>query len=55
VRPWFYAYPGRNFDSTLRLAWDPTEYLSVGLNWFTRKQGERRWQQDVRLESTARF
>ena len=30
VRPWFYSYPGRNIDASLRVAWDPTEYLSVG-------------------------
>jgi hypothetical protein len=54
-RPWFYSYPGRNTESTLRLAWDPSQYLSVSLSWFTRKQGDRRWQHDLRLESTARF
>ncbi|RKZ14288.1 hypothetical protein DRQ50_09200 [bacterium] len=55
VRPWFYPSPGRNVESTLRLAWDPNRYLGVSLSWFTRKQGQRRWQHDLRLESTARF
>jgi|GEM_PF-1142948 len=55
LRPWFYAYPGRNVDSSVRLAWDPTEFLAVAVNWVTRKQGDRRWQHDLRLESTARF
>ena len=54
-RPWFYSYPGRNVESTLRLAWEPSRYLSVSASWFARKQGERRWQHDLRLESTARF
>ena len=54
-RPWFYPEPGRNAESTVRLAWDPTRFLNVAVSWFTRKQGERRWQHDVRLESTARF
>ncbi len=55
VRPWFYPVTGRNVESNLRLAWEPTEYLTVSASWFTRKQGERRWQHDVRLETTARF
>ncbi len=55
VRPWFYSYPGRNVESTLRLAWEPSRFLSVSASWFARKQGDRRWQHDVRLESTARF
>jgi hypothetical protein len=54
-RPWFYSYPGRNVDSSLRLSWEPSQYLSVSASWFARKQGDRRWQHDVRLESTARF
>ena len=54
-RPWFYAYPGRNVESSLRLSWEPSQYLSVAASWFARKQGDRRWQHDVRLESTARF
>jgi hypothetical protein len=55
VRPWFFAFPGRNVDGTLRLAWDPTQFLGVSASWFARKPGERRWQHDVRLETTARF
>ncbi|MCP4573128.1 MAG: hypothetical protein GY838_12295 [bacterium] len=55
VRPWFYPEAGANVESTLRLAWDPTRFLAVSASWFSRKQGERRWQHDVRLESTARF
>jgi len=55
ARPWFYPEAGRNVESTLRLAWEPTQFLSIAASWFTRKQGERRWQHDVRLESTARF
>lgn len=54
-RPWFYSYPGRNVESTLRLSWEPSQYLTVAANWFARKQGDRRWQHDLRLESTARF
>jgi hypothetical protein len=55
LRPWFYPEAGSNVESTVRLAWDPTRFLAVSASWFTRKQGERRWQHDVRLESTARF
>jgi len=55
IRPWFYPLPGSNVESSLRLAWDPSEYLGVSLNWFARKNGERGWQHDFRLESTARF
>lgn len=55
IRPWFYPLPGRNVESSLRLAWDPSEFLGVSLNWFARKNGERGWQHDFRLESTARF
>ena len=55
VRPWFFPLPGRNVDSSLRLAWEPTRYLTVAGSWFARKQGDRRWQHDVRIESTARF
>jgi hypothetical protein len=54
-RPWFYGYPGRNVESTLRVSWEPSDFLSVAANWFARKQGDRRWQHDLRLESTARF
>jgi hypothetical protein len=55
VRPWFYSFPGRNIESSLRLAWDPSEFLAVSLTWFTRKKEEGRWQHDLRLETTARF
>ena len=55
LRPWFFSFPGRNVESSLRLAWDPTEFLSVSGSWFTRKKSEGRWQHDVRLETTARF
>ncbi len=55
IKPWFYPQPGRNVDSSLRLAWDPSEFLGVSLNWFARKNGDRGWQHDFRLESTARF
>ncbi|MBE0564706.1 MAG: hypothetical protein IH621_02010, partial [Krumholzibacteria bacterium] len=55
LRPWFFPQPGRNVESSLRLAWEPNEFLTVSGTWFARKQGERRWQHDVRLETTARF
>ncbi|MGD9548036.1 MAG: hypothetical protein AB7V45_10920 [Candidatus Krumholzibacteriia bacterium] len=55
IRPWFFPQPGLNVESSLRLAWEPSAYLTVSGSWFARKQGERGWQQDVRLESTARF
>jgi hypothetical protein len=55
IRPWFYAYPGRNVESSLRVTYEPSRFLSVSASWFARKQGDRRWQHDVRLESTARF
>ena len=55
LRPWFYPLPGRNAESTVRLAWDPNRFLGFSVSWFTRKQGDRRWQHDLRLESTARF
>lgn len=55
LRPWFFPQPGLNVESALRLAWEPSAYLTVSGSWFARKQGERGWQQDVRLESTARF
>jgi len=54
-RPWFYSHPGRNVESSLRVGWEPSRYFSVSANWFARKQGDRRWQHDFRLESTARF
>lgn len=55
LRPYFFAQPGTNVEATLRLAWDPSDYLTVGASWFAQKRGERRWQHDVRLETTARF
>ena len=55
VRPWFFPYEGRNVESSLRLSWEPTRYLTVAGNWFTRKRSDRRWEHDLRLESTARF
>lgn len=55
LRPWFFSFPGRNVESSLRLAWDPTEFLAVSASWFTRKKTDGRWQHDVRLETTARF
>ncbi len=54
-RPWFYPEPGRNVESSLRLGWEPSRYLDMGLSYFARKQGDRGWHHDVRLESTARF
>jgi len=55
LRPWFFPRDGRNVESSLRLAWDPTEFLAVSATWFARKQGEGRLQHDVRVETTARF
>jgi hypothetical protein len=55
LRPYFYGFPGRNVESSLRLAWDPSEFLAVSATWFTRKKEEGRWQHDLRLETTARF
>jgi hypothetical protein len=55
LRPYFYAFPGRNLESSLRLAWDPSEFLAVSATWFTRKKEEGRWQHDLRFETTARF
>lgn len=55
TRPWFFPEPGRNVESSLRLTWEPTRYLTVAGSWFTRKEGEGRWEHDLRLESTARF
>jgi hypothetical protein len=55
LRPWFFPQPGRNAESSLRLGWEPSRYLTVAATWFGRKQGEGRWQHDVRLETTARF
>jgi len=55
VRPFFFSQPGTNVEASLRLAWDPSGFLSVAASWFSQKRGQRRWQHDVRLESTARF
>ncbi|MFH1842365.1 MAG: hypothetical protein ABIF77_04105 [bacterium] len=55
VRPFFFAQPGRNLEASARLGWDPTEVLTVSLVYNGRRLGERGWQHDVRLESTARF
>jgi hypothetical protein len=55
VRPFFFPLPGRNVESSLRLAWDPSGLLSVAASWFTQKREDRRWQHNVRLETTARF
>lgn len=55
ARPWFFPFEGRNLESSLRLAWEPTKYLTVAGNWFSRKRSERGWEHDLRLESTARF
>ncbi len=55
LRPWFFPIPGRNVESSFRLNWAPSTFLDVGLSYFARKQGDRGWQHDLRLESTARF
>jgi hypothetical protein len=55
IRPFFYAWPGRNVELSGRLGWDPSDQMTVALVYFGRRQGEREWQHDVRLESTARF
>jgi hypothetical protein len=54
-RPWFFPFEGRNIESSLRLSWEPTKYLTVTGNWFSRKRSDRGWEHDLRLESTARF
>lgn len=54
-RPYFFPYPGANREAGVRLAWDPSPQLSVSGVYFGRRQGERGWQHDVRIESTARF
>lgn len=54
-RPYFFPYPGANREAGLRLAWEPSPQLSVSGVYFGRRQGERGWQHDVRVESTARF
>ena len=55
TRPYTFPYPGGNVESTLRLSWEPSGYLTLSASWFARRQGERGWQHDLRLESTARF
>ncbi len=55
TRPWFFPTAGVKVETSFRLAWEPSPYLTVSASWFARKEGERRWQHDVRLESTARF
>ncbi len=55
VRPRLFPQSGRNVESSFRLAWEPSGFLSVSASWFARKRSERRWQHDVRLETTARF
>jgi len=55
LRPRLFPQPGTNIESSLRLAWEPSGFLSVSASWFSRKRGQRRWQHDVRLETTARF
>lgn len=55
VRPFIFPYRGGNLESTVRLTWEPSTYLSLSASWFARRQGERGWQHDLRLESTARF
>ncbi|MDD5720053.1 MAG: hypothetical protein PHQ53_10255 [Candidatus Krumholzibacteria bacterium] len=54
-RPYFFSLPGTNVEASNRLGWDPNRNLTVSLAWFARKPGERKWQHDLRLESTARF
>ena len=55
VRPYFFPQKGTNIETSLRLAWDPSAFLTVSASWFTQKRSDRRWQHDVRLETTARF
>jgi hypothetical protein len=55
LRPFFFSYPGGNREANVRATWDPSQQLSVSLVYFGRRLGERGWQHDVRLESTARF
>jgi hypothetical protein len=55
LRPFFFAEPGVNVEASARLSWEPSTLLTVSLAYFGRKLGERGWQHDVRLESTARF
>ena len=55
LRPYFYPYPGGNVEAASRLAWTPSTTLTLTASYFGRRLGERGWQHDVRLESTARF
>ncbi len=55
LRPYSFPYRGGNVESTLRVSWEPSSYLTLSASWFARRQGERGWQHDLRLESTARF
>jgi len=55
LRPFFFAEPGVNVEASARLSWEPSTLITVSLAYFGRKLGERGWQHDVRLESTARF
>jgi hypothetical protein len=55
VRPFFFPLGGSNIEANARVSWDPTAQLSVAAVYFGRRLGERGWQHDVRLESTARF
>jgi hypothetical protein len=55
LRPYFYPYPGGNVEAAARVAWTPSATLTLTCSYFGRRLGERGWQHDVRLESTARF
>jgi hypothetical protein len=55
LRPYFYPEDGNNNEITLRLIWEPTNSLSLSVSHFGRKRGDRGWQHDFRMESTARF
>ncbi len=55
LRPFFFAVPGGNREASARAVWDPSQQLTVSLVYFGRRLGDRGWQHDVRLESTARF
>jgi len=55
LRPFFFARPGLNVDTVVRLAWEPSRLLTVSASWVSRKSGGGRWQHDLRLETTARF
>jgi hypothetical protein len=55
VQPFFFPYPGTNVENNLRLSWESTEMITTSLIYGGRRQGERGWQHDFRLEATARF